>query len=220
MSKKRTRTARRRRARRIGRRARRTNAVTQAQHTALRGDRRSNVWSFHPTFNRTYTRWFTVWTDVATDAASTFFVWNPQLSQFEAASAFVGVFEQYRILEAVQLIVPQANVVTPSAGPQPVIVSAVSSTDGTAPASATALDNYETVFHTNGFQPHFRRFKPNASIQTSSTPNILASSPWINLDNAGSAVPHYALKYSITGTNTAQRFYIYRYVKVTFTMAN
>lgn len=126
------------------------------------------------------------------------------LGQLDISAALSTLYDQYRILGVditfkPQYNVDQANTVNSFLGE---LLTVIDYDDATVPSSITTLRAYESVVVSNTMTKQHRRFVPKMALAaySGSLFNAFANQSGQWLDLASSSIPHYGIKWALTGS--------------------
>jgi len=130
------------------------------------------------------------------------------LNTFVNYTDLVGVFDQYRILEAELWLMPRVGQITSSASYDGGLLTTVIDYDNSAtPPNTDALLQYANSITDVGGHGHYRKWKPHAALAaysgaSSSFANV--TSPWC--DCASPGISHYGFKAGCTVTDQSYTY--------------
>lgn len=156
--------------------------------------------------------WKTTSTTVPTYASEAFIV-----NAFAAASAYLAVFDQYRIDEIeiwIEPIISQSSAIALVSN----YCTAVDVDDSNVPVSFTDVVDHQSAIVTNGEGGHYHKFKPHMAVALySGVFTSFGNEPSNWIDSASPSVQHYGLKFANTSaTSTAMIYSLTVKAKVSF----
>jgi hypothetical protein len=133
-------------------------------------------------------------------AISTFQV-EPTIGSLDQVSAYLALFDQYRITALEVWVIPRITSVTSNTANTGQMASVIDYDDSTSLASFAAAMDYENVLTGSGVDGHYRKWVPHIAVITGASGVENAKMRW--LDAASTAVIHYGMKMVWTSTDAA-----------------
>jgi hypothetical protein len=133
-------------------------------------------------------------------AISTFQV-EPTIGSLDQVSAFLALFDQYRVTAIEVWVVPRITTITSATANAGQLASVIDYDDSTSLGSFAAALDYENVLVGSGVDGHYRKWVPHVAVITGASGVENASMVWI--DAASTAVIHYGMKMVWTSTDVA-----------------
>jgi len=133
-------------------------------------------------------------------AISTFQV-EPTIGSLDQVSAYLALFDQYRITALEVWVIPRITSVTSNTANPGQMASVIDYDDSTSLASFAAAMDYENVLTGSGVDGHYRKWVPHIAVITGASGVENAKMRWI--DAASTSVIHYGMKMVWTSTDAA-----------------
>lgn len=133
-------------------------------------------------------------------AISTFQV-EPTISSLDQVSAYLAMYDQYRVTALEVWVIPRITSVTSNTANTGQVVSVIDYDDTTSLASFNAALDYENALVGSGVDGHYRKWVPHVNVLTGASGVYNVAAPW--LDAASTSVIHYGMKLVWTATDSA-----------------
>jgi hypothetical protein len=125
----------------------------------------------------------------------------PTIGSLDQVSAYLSLFDQYRVTALEVWVIPRITTVTSATANSGQVATVIDYDDSTALGSFNSALDYENVLVGSGVDGHYRKWVPHVAVTTAGSGVENARMVW--LDAASTGVAHYGIKMVWTQTDVA-----------------